>query len=122
LSSRAPNGILQATLILAFFRAIWHLPLVISGSIPWYDFVFFSLAFQIMITWIYNRTRGSVLIVMLLHLTSNIVARIMLPLFSEPDRSRYWMLIVIMGSVVALAILGLSRLRLGMPENTSNLL
>lgn len=113
-TGRAASGVLLASLVLAFFRALWHLPLVLAGSIPWYDFIFYSLALQIFITWTYNRTRGSVLIVMLLHLFSNVMPRIMLPLFGGSDQERYFQLFVLLAFLAAIGFVLVTKQRLGL--------
>jgi hypothetical protein len=96
-------GLLMASLHMGVIRAVWHLPLVLSGAIPWYDMVFFEmLAFQFLITWLFNHTGGSVLIVMLFHLTSNILSGgIMVPLFSGPDYTRFYVLFTAAASLLA---------------------
>jgi uncharacterized protein len=66
-------GIVTATLIMAVIRAAWHLPLMLSGSIYWSD-LGFLIGFQIVFTWLFNRTGGVVLTVMLCHLLNNIVS------------------------------------------------
>jgi hypothetical protein len=62
--ARRSNGALIATLVTGVVRAIWHLPLVIYGHIPWFDILIFSSAFQIMISGFSIEAGGSVLIVM----------------------------------------------------------
>jgi hypothetical protein len=100
-----PFSQLRASLLMGVVRAGWHLPLVISGAIPWYDALFFSMAFQFLITWLFNRTQGGVLIVMLFHLTSNVVGGgIMIPLFSGADQTRYYLLFIAMAWLLALAL------------------
>lgn len=90
-----PYGLLRASLIMGVFRAIWHLPLAIYGFIPWIDVFAFSIAFQLIISWLYNRTNGSVLVTMLFHLTNNIVAgAIMVSLFTGSDHMRYYFILV----------------------------
>lgn len=97
-----PHGLLLASLHMGVIRAVWHLPLVIYGAIPWYDLVFFAMAFQFLISWLFNRTGGSVLIVMLFHLTSNIVGGgIMVPLFSGLDHTRFYILFIAMAWLIA---------------------
>lgn len=66
-------GTLTATLIMAVIRTGWHLPLMLSGSIPWSDLVF-VIAFQIVFTWLFNRSGGVVLAVMLAHLLNNVIS------------------------------------------------
>jgi uncharacterized protein len=66
-------GAVTATLIMAVIRTAWHLPLMLSGSIYWSDIVFI-VAFQIVFTWLFNRTGGAVLVIMLSHLMSNTIS------------------------------------------------
>jgi len=108
------NGVLLATLILGAFRAIWHLPLFFYGHIPWFDLLIFSFAFQIMITWLFNRSGGSALIVMIFHFASNVLAGgIMLPAFEGTSRLSFSALFIALAGLIALIILFGSRLRLG---------
>lgn len=67
---RAGRSLLLASLMLAVFRTLWHLPLFLSGGIPWSDIVL-NFAAQIFISWLYYRTSRSLLIAMLLHYSSN---------------------------------------------------
>jgi hypothetical protein len=100
-----PRGLLLASLHLGLIRGVWHLPLVLSGAIPWYDAFLFSIAFQFLITWLFNRTGGSVLIVMLFHLTSNVVGGgILISLFSGADQTRYYVLFIAMAWFLALVL------------------
>jgi hypothetical protein len=100
-----PFGLLRASLIMGLIRAGWHLPLMISGAIPWFDVLFFSMAFQFLISWLFNRTGESVLIPMLFHLTSNVVGGgFMVPLFTGIDYDRYYILFVIVAWLPALVL------------------
>jgi hypothetical protein len=112
--ANSPYGLLLASLHLGVIRAVWHLPLVIYGAIPWYDAVFFAMAFQFLITWLFNRTGGSVLIVMLFHLTSNVVGGgIMVPLFSGSDYARFYMLFIAMAWLLAFILSRLNNWSMG---------
>lgn len=100
------QGYLLATLHMGLIRAIWHLPLVISGAIPWYDMVFFSFAFQFLISWLYSSSGGSVLPVMLFHLTSNVVGGgIIVPLFSGDNHTRFYLFFIATAWLLALILL-----------------
>jgi membrane protease YdiL (CAAX protease family) len=66
-------GTLSATLIMAVIRTGWYLPLMLTGRIYWSDIVL-VLAAQIVFTWLFNRTGGVVLAVMLLHLVNNTIS------------------------------------------------
>jgi hypothetical protein len=115
-----PYGLLKASLLMGAIRAGWHLPLMVSGAIPWFDVVFFSFAFQFLITWLFNSTGESVLIPMLFHLTSNVVGGgIMLPLFTGIDHSRYYILFVTMAWLPALVLNGPRKWSMGRPESSA---
>lgn len=68
------HGVIIATLILGAFRSIWHLPLFLRGTLPWFDIFIFSFIMQIIITWLYHRSGGSVPVVMVFHFASNVLA------------------------------------------------
>jgi len=100
-----PLGQLRASLHMGAIRVAWHLPLMISGAIPWYDVVFFSVAFQFLISWLYNRTSGTVWVVMLFHLASNIIGgAVVLPLFAGTDQTRYYVLFIAAAWLLALLL------------------
>ena len=103
----------MATLGTGVFRAIWHIPLLIYGHIAWFDVLIFTFAFQIMISWLFNRSGGSVLVVMIFHLASNISSAIMSPAFTGAAKMSYYALFVALAWVIALAILWKSNLKLG---------
>jgi hypothetical protein len=98
-----PNGKLTAALVLGMFRAIWHLPLFFYGHIPWFDVVVFEIAFQLIIAWLYNRSGGSVLVVILFHFASNVLGAVFSPVFAGSERTTYYALFVGIASLIALA-------------------
>ena len=108
------NGSFAATLVMGFVRSLWHLPLVIYGSIEWYDAVFFSFAFQLIITWLYNKSSRSVPAVMIFHYASNVLAgSMMLQAFSGAERAMYYLLFVIFACLIALCVAWQTKLQLG---------
>ncbi len=103
--AKTAYGALIATLILGVFRGIWHLPLVIVGAIPWYDGLLMNpLVFQPIISWLYNKSRGSVPVVMVFHYMSNLFFVIASPIFAGAERVQYVKLFYVCGFVVALVI------------------
>lgn len=63
------------------------------------------MALQFLVTWLFNRTRGSVLIVMLAHLTSNVVGGgLMVPLFGGADFTRFYILFIAVAWLVLLLV------------------
>lgn len=98
-------GLLLASLHLGALRAAWHLPLAIYGHVPWLDVVLFEMAFQFLITWLFNRSGESVLVVMLFHLASNVFGgRVAVPLFVGVDYTRFYALFVATAWVLALLL------------------
>jgi hypothetical protein len=72
------------------------------------------MAFQFLITWLFNRTGGSVLIVMLFHLTSNVLGGgIMVPLFSGSDYTHFYMLFIAMAWLLAFILSRLNNWSMG---------
>ncbi|NWG34797.1 MAG: CPBP family intramembrane metalloprotease [Chloroflexi bacterium] len=107
-------GTFAATLVMGFVRSLWHLPLVLYGGIAWYDAAFFSFAFQIIITWLYNRSNGSVPAVMVFHYASNVLAgSVMLSAFSGAEKAMYYVLFVVFACLIALIIARQTNMRLG---------
>jgi len=118
LQERFADRPLLASAILGGLRAIWHLPLMFSGAIPWYDVLFLSFAFQFMISWLYNRTNGSALIVILFHFTSNILGVVTHQLFTGMDWTRHYILFIAVACVLTAVLMVNSGLRVGMRANT----
>ncbi len=104
----AGRSLLQASLILAIFRTVWHLPLFLEGNIPWSDIVL-NFAAQIFISWLYYRTNRSVLIVMLLHFSSNYVSEIVFSLFEAGDNIQFVWLKTGLACLIALSLIFFDR-------------
>jgi len=121
--AKTPNGALIATLIVGVFRGIWHLPLFLVGALPWYDaFLYTVLPFQVIISWLYNKSGGSVPAVMLFHLTSNILYHgVMSPVFAGADKPMYTILYMTCGGLVALAIAWSTQFKLGWRSKETSL-
>jgi uncharacterized protein len=84
-----PNGLLVASLVTGVFRSIWHLPLFLYGHIHWFDIFIFSFAYQMIITWLFYRSGGSVPVVMLFHFVSNLMGSLTYPLFTGAEHMTY---------------------------------
>jgi uncharacterized protein len=115
------HGPLVGSVILGILWALWHLPLFWSGvwtppTIP--NIVMFVLmitALTIIMTWVFNNAKGSLLITMLMHASFNTFAnRIVAPLFPAPILSEYGLLPVLVGfGATALVLIAVTRGRLG---------
>src|SRR5215212_5204303 len=69
-------------------RAFWHLPLMVVGEVPWSD-IMFVISWTIVFTWLFNNSRGSVLLAMLMHAMNNTISGSFFgPMFSGADSVR----------------------------------
>jgi len=74
---QAGRSALSASLILGPIWALWHLPLWLTGApgrtpTLYAAFVVSVIALSVILTWVYNSTGGSLLMVVLLHATFNL--------------------------------------------------
>ena len=112
--AKTPNGALIATLILGIFRGVWHLPLVLVGAIPWYDAVLLTpFVFQPIISWLYNKTGGSVPAVMVFHYASNLFSAVVSPVFAGPEKELYRILYYAFGFLIAIVIAWKTQFKFG---------
>ena len=73
---------LSASLIIGVIWGLYHLPLSFTGSAfrsPSIFIPFFisTIALSVILTWVYNSTGGSLLLVVLLHATANLPIRLL---------------------------------------------
>src|SRR3954465_2466564 len=114
------HGPLVGSLILGPLWALWHLPLFFT---PWNELTTFNLVvfflattcFAIMYTWVFNNTKGSVLMAILIHASFNAsVTGILAPLFPSPILEHYGLLPLLGGfGALAVVLVALTRGRLG---------
>jgi uncharacterized protein len=114
------HGPLVGSLILGILWGLWHLPLFWT---PWNTlttfnvvvFVLATICLTIIYTWVFNNTKGSLLIVILLHASFNVAAAgIVAPLFPAPIVLDYGLLPILVGfGAAALLVVALTRGRLG---------
>lgn len=98
---------LAASLILGVLHTIWHLPLFITGEDPAVPTTLIILSGAILITWVFNHARGSVLIIMILHTSVNLWGDVFRPLFTGPDvlKQEIWLTVAYVGAAILVAIL-----------------
>lgn len=113
------NGQLLAAVVLGVFRAIWHLPLFLQGKVYWFDLLFFEIAIQIIIAWLYNQSGGSVLVVMVFHYVSNLFGAVMMPVFTGIDQTSYYAWFMGLAVLVSVVIAWKPQLTLKLSKQTN---
>jgi membrane protease YdiL (CAAX protease family) len=94
---------LAASLILGIMRVIWHVPLVVvAGDSPWVFAI--VIAGDILFTWVFLHTRGSVLIAMLLHSSLNASGAVFGGLFTGAYAAQNYLLLVAVFFITAVAV------------------
>ena len=100
---------LAASLIVGAIWVIWHPPLLLSdptGQRPALQFTAMVLAQSVVFAWVYNGTRGSVLLVILMHGSANTVARVFGPTLIGSDAyGVFWWSLAALWWVVALGVI-----------------
>jgi hypothetical protein len=103
---------LVASLVVGVIWASWHLPLLISDPTsqrPPLQFFVLVVAQSVVFTWVYNGTRGSVLLVILMHGAFNSFAgflvRGVFGSFGSASYGLFWWLLAALWCVVALAVI-----------------
>ncbi len=120
------HGPLAGGLILGSFWALWHLPGFLTPSqditdIPprgtVLEFVVFALALiglRLIMVWVFNNTRGSVLMAILVHASWNtFYSAALIRLFPAPSVLGSYVNLTVAAGVLALVVVALTRGRLG---------
>jgi membrane protease YdiL (CAAX protease family) len=120
------SGPLVGTLLLGVLWGLWHLPLFLlvpgyngAGTdfvgimIPFVAFVISVIAMTVLFTWVFNNTRGSILLAILLHASINTAPLMLLLLFPSLEGTLLFSLSRLLAwVVVALLLIGATRGRL----------
>ena len=122
------HGPLVGTLILGLLWALWHLPEFLipswaessggTGFLAIVKFVLIAIAFAIVTTWVFNNTKGSVFIAILVHTSIDTFSIPMGGLFSPSEVANG--ILLSFGVLVGL-IVALTRGRLGYREEEPEL-
>ncbi|MDC7226042.1 MAG: CPBP family intramembrane metalloprotease [Spirochaetales bacterium] len=101
-------GALVASLGIGVIWGLWHLPLFfIAGNfhqdISFTLFMIQEVALSIVMTWIYNNSRGSLLLVHFFHAASNVTIGL-LPVLPSNTGGDMWVLYITVGLLIVLSI------------------
>jgi uncharacterized protein len=112
------SGPLVGTLMLGVLWGMWHLPLFLlvpgyngAGTglvgilIPFVAFVITVLAYAVIFTWVFNNTRGSLLLAILLHASINTAPTMLLLLFPSFKGTLLFSLSLLLAWIVAAVLI-----------------
>ena len=118
---QAGRSVLSASLILGVLWVAWHLPMFITGLIHWPD-ALAVLGMSVVFSWLFNHTKGSVLIAFLFHAAIDAVAGHYILLFQGVDQVRiYWLMAAFFGvAAIAIVILGRRTWFTPMPQTSAD--
>lgn len=106
---------LLAWLVLASLRTFWHLPLMLSGDLPWVLGIGGNFAFQFLLLWVFLRT-GQWFLAAVWHTALNTAGgSFFFQMVEGADQTRLGILMTLGYALVALAVLWLDRRRLLRP-------
>ena len=97
---------LTSGLVLGVLIAGWHLPLIVVGQVHYADVVSIMGA-TIVINWLFNHVRGSVLLIMILHAANNAISgNFFSPMFTGADSARQaWLLAAVWCTLAVVVVL-----------------
>ena len=112
-------GFITAWLILSAMRVFWHMPLMLSGMLPWVLGVGGNIAFQFLLMWILARSGGVWFLAAIWHAALNTVSgSFFFQMVQGQDRERLGLLMTLGYALVAAVVLVADRrrtLRAGAP-------
>ncbi len=112
----AGGRFLAAWAILAAIRVLWHLPLMLSGSLPWVLGVGGNIAFQLLMMWMFVRTGGAWFLAAIWHSTLNALGGLFFfQMVEGPDKARLGVLMTL-GYALAAAVALLADSRRLLPK------
>lgn len=119
---QARHGALVAAVLIAFPEALFHLPLFWVKENPFFQnvglywFSAFSIAVVVIYIYVFNKTKGSLLIVTILHASQNAWANLL-----SDNSARPFYFTVILAWAVALTLIVITRGQLGYkPDHTES--
>jgi uncharacterized protein len=109
---------LTASLVVGTLHGLWHLPLWLRGDVDhrlsvYPAFLIQALALAVIYTWLYNSSKGSLLLVVLFHTATNApLTLVLLPLGIENWVLPFWLMagFTVVAALVVIAVFGPSRL------------
>jgi len=113
------NSFMNTWLILSAIRVLWHIPLMLSGDLPWVLGIGGNIAFQFLVLWIFQRSNQRWFLAALWHTTLNTFGgKFFFQLVDGMDEAYLAILMTTGYVVVALIVYFLDRNRLSLSSRT----
>jgi membrane protease YdiL (CAAX protease family) len=107
------NTFINAWLILSVIRVLWHVPLMLSGDLPWVLGIGGNIAFQFLVLWLFQRAEQRWFLAAIWHAALNTSGgKFFFQLVDGTDEARLAVLMTAGYILVALAVFFLDRNRL----------
>ena len=123
---QSKHNALTSTLILGAIWGFWHLPKFLShwNTVSFAWFMLHSMAFAVTLTWLYNGTKGSLLLVTIMHASANTVG-IFFPMadtVSSENMGAYisYILLEVIVAITVILVTGPERLSRIEPKQIQN--
>jgi CAAX protease family protein len=115
------NNFIRTWLILSAIRVFWHLPLMLSGDLPWVLGIGGNIAFQFLVLWIFQRGDQGWFLAALWHATLNTFGgKFFFQLVDGTDEARLAILMTVGYVIVALAVFFLDQSHLDQPKEVQS--
>jgi hypothetical protein len=114
------NSFIKTWLILSAIRVFWHIPLILSGDLPWVLGIFGNIAFQFLVLWIFQRSGQRWFLAVIWHAALNTIGgNFFFQLVDGTDEAHLAILMAAGYVIVALTIYFLDRNRIEKPKETT---
>ena len=111
------NTLMKTWLILSAIRVLWHVPLMMSGDLPWALGIGGNIAFQFLVLWIFQRADQRWFLAAIWHAALNTSGgKFFFQLVDGTDEARLAVLMTAGYVIVALAVFFLDRDRFNQPK------
>lgn len=115
------NTFIKAWVILSAIRVLWHVPLMLSGELPWVLGIGGNIAFQFLMLWLFQRADQRWFLAAIWHAALNTSGgKFFFQLVEGKDEARLAVLMTVGYILVALAVFFLDRSRLTEKNVTSS--
>lgn len=103
---QAKHNALVSSLMVGVIWGLWHIPKYVShwDTVAFAWFIVHTMAFAVLLTWLYNNTKGSLLLATLFHASSN-TASVFLPLSNTASSNSSALIIQVLVEAIVVIVI-----------------